>query len=52
MKVLGAIGLGLAIVVIKILMPDGFDGIERTLVQFLALLEGVMTHGQTALSAF
>ena len=52
MKILGAVGLGLTIVIVKILMPDVLHGIEKTLVEFFDLLEGVMTHGQTALSAF
>ena len=52
MKILGAIGLGLAIVIIKSLMPDVFHGVEKTLVQFFSLLGGVMTKSQTALNAF
>lgn len=52
MKVLGAIGLGLTIMILKLLMPDVFYGIEHTLVLFFDVLDGVLTKGQTALSAF
>jgi hypothetical protein len=52
MKVLGAVGLGLTIIILKFLMPDVFHGIEKTLVEFLNLLEGVLSKGQTALYAF
>lgn len=52
MKILGAIGLGLTIIILKFLMPQVFHGIENTLVSFFTLLEGVLTKGQTALNAF
>lgn len=47
MRILGALGLGLTIIVLQTLMPRVFMGLEKTLVQFFELAQVTLTHAET-----
>ena len=47
MRILGAIGLGLTIIVLQTLMPRVFHGLEQTLVEFLQLAQVTLAHAGT-----
>ncbi len=47
MRILGAIGLGLTIIVLQTLMPRVFHGLEQTLVQFFELAQVTLAHAET-----
>ena len=44
MGIFKAIGLGIAIVVLKLLVPDVMSGIEATLVSFFKLTQLLLAH--------
>ncbi|HEY4512744.1 MAG TPA: hypothetical protein VJH63_03770 [Candidatus Paceibacterota bacterium] len=53
MKILSAIGFGIGLIILKIIMPDVFSGLEHTLVKFFLVLQEIMgkfpdSAGQTA----
>jgi hypothetical protein len=49
MRIFRAIGLGLAIVILKTLMPEVFGGFEATLVQFFGLAQHGIATAETSL---
>ena len=51
MGIFKALGLGIAIVVLKLLMPDVFSGLEGALVAVFGLVQTVMSNIQYNLSA-
>ena len=51
MKIFGAIGLGLTIIILKIMVPDIFLALKNTLLMFFNILQGVLTIGQHAMQA-
>jgi hypothetical protein len=44
MKILRVVGLGLAIIMLKFLVPRVFAGIENTLLVFFDALQGIVSH--------
>ena len=44
MGILRAIGFGIALVVLRALMPDVFNGLEHALIEFFTALEKVLTY--------
>ncbi|MFA6430568.1 MAG: hypothetical protein WC229_01610 [Candidatus Paceibacterota bacterium] len=51
MKILGAIGLGLAIIIIRYLVPEIFSVLVQTLLQFFHILQTMLSMGESSLSA-
>lgn len=51
MGIFKALGLGIAIVVLKLLMPEVFSGLEGTLVAVFGLVQTIMSNMQYNLSA-
>jgi len=51
MKILGAIGLGLAIIIIRYLVPEIFLVLVQTLLQFFHILQTMLSMGESSLSA-
>ena len=51
MGIFKALGLGIAIVVLKLLMPDVFSGLEGALVAVFGLVQTMMSNMQYNLSA-
>jgi hypothetical protein len=49
MKILGAVGLALAIVFTRSLVPDLFHAFEKTLLMFFHILQSVLSIGQGAI---
>lgn len=49
MRIFGAVGLGLTIVVLKVLMPRVFDGIEESLIRFFELVSMVLDQSQATI---
>jgi len=47
MRILGAIGLGLTMLVLEILMPRVFMGLEQTLVQLFHLAQVALVQAET-----
>ena len=50
MGIFKALGLGLTIVILKLLLPEVMNGIEGTLTAFFSVLETVLLRSQAALS--
>lgn len=50
MKIFRVIGLGLAIIIIRYLMPDLFHAIENTLLVFFDALQSVLSVGKDNLT--
>ena len=50
MKILGALGLGLAIIILRSQMPDVFQAFENTLLQFFDLANLFLAKGHTLVS--
>ena len=46
MRIFGAVGLGLTIVVLKVLVPRVFAGLEDTLVQFFGLAQNMLDQNE------
>ena len=42
MKIFRAVGLGVGLLILKIIMPDVFSGLEHALVKFFSVLADVM----------
>ncbi|HEY4512185.1 MAG TPA: hypothetical protein VJH63_00825 [Candidatus Paceibacterota bacterium] len=42
MKILSAIGFGIGLIILKIIMPEVFSGLEEALVKFFSVLTDVM----------
>jgi hypothetical protein len=51
MKILGAIGLGLAIIIIRYLVPEIFSVLVQTLLQFFHILQTMLSLGESSLAA-
>ncbi len=51
MKILGAIGFGLAIIILRFLMPDVFHALEKTLLSFFDVLQTGLSIGGNSMSA-
>jgi len=51
MKILRAIGFGLAIIILMFLMPSVFHALEQTLLQFFSVLQMLLLKGESTLSA-
>jgi hypothetical protein len=51
MKILRVVGLGLAIIIFRTLVPDIFHALEKTLLEFFHVLETALSLGDKALSA-
>jgi len=51
MKIFGAIGLGLTIIILKIMVPDIFLALKNTLLMFFNVLQSGLTIGQHAMQA-
>lgn len=49
MGILRAIGLGIGIIVLKLLMPDVFEGLEDTLIAFFHVLKESLALGSDSL---
>ncbi len=47
MRIFGAIGLALTIIVLQTLMPRVFHGLEQTLVQFFELAQVTFAQAET-----
>jgi len=47
MRIFGAVGLAITIIVLQWLMPRVFAGLEQTLVQFFHLAQVSLTHAET-----
>jgi len=47
MGIFRAIGLGLTIVILKLLLPDVMSGFEGTLAQFFGLTETILSNVQS-----
>lgn len=45
MKILRAIGLGIVLVIIRIVMPDVFHALQDTLLKFFDLTQNVFSFG-------
>lgn len=50
MGIFKALGLGLTIVILKLLLPEVMNGIEGTLTAFFSVLETVLLRSQAALA--
>ena len=50
MKIFRVIGLGLAIIIIRYLMPDLFHAIENTLLVFFDVLQSVLSVSKDSLT--
>lgn len=42
MKIFDAVGFGIGLLILKIIMPDVFSGLEHSLVRFFGVLADVM----------
>ena len=51
MKILGAIGLGLAIIILRFLVPEIFSVLEQTFLQFFHILQTMLSLGEHSLTA-
>jgi len=51
MRILGALGLGLGILILRSLVPDIFHAIEQTLLQFFDLASTVLDKTQVLVNA-
>lgn len=49
MKILRAIGLGIGIIILKLLMPKVFEGFEDTLITLFRVLGDTVSYGGDAL---
>ena len=49
MKILRAVGFGIALIIIRILMPEVFNGLEHALVEFFSALTKTMEYGTSNL---
>lgn len=49
MGIFKAMGLGLSIVILKLLMPDVMSGLEGTLSAFFGITETLLTNAQSNL---
>ena len=50
MGIFRALGMGLAIVILKLLMPDVMSGLEGTLTALFGITSAVLTQAQFALA--
>ena len=50
MGIFKALGLGLTIVILKLLMPDVMSGFEGTLTAFFGVTQSILGHVQYGLS--
>lgn len=50
MGIFKALGLGLTIVILKLLMPDVMSGLEGTLAQFFGLTQSLLSSAQSTLN--
>ena len=50
MRILGAIGLGMTIVVLRLLVPEVYAGLEGALVQFFETAQVLLAHAETVIS--
>lgn len=51
MKILGAVGLALTIIVLKFLTPAVYRGLEDTLLAFFSTLQGIMALDPNLMTA-
>lgn len=51
MKILGALGLALAIILTRNLVPDLFHAFEKTLLLFFSVIQSVLSIGQGAVNS-
>jgi hypothetical protein len=51
MKILRVIGLGLAIIILRALVPDIFHALEKTFLSFFDILQSVLSLGKSTMSA-
>ena len=51
MKILRVVGLGLAIIILRLLVPDIFHALEKTLLEFFNVLGTALSMGSKTLSA-
>ena len=51
MKILRVIGLGLAIIILRSMMPDIFHAIEKTLLSFFDVLQFALSFGKGSMAA-
>jgi hypothetical protein len=51
MRILGALGLGLTILILRSLLPEVFKAIEVTLLQFLHLASTILDKGQVLVNS-
>ncbi|MFA6445749.1 MAG: hypothetical protein WCW14_00670 [Candidatus Paceibacterota bacterium] len=50
MKIFRVLGFGLAIIIVRSVMPDVFHAIEQTLLAFFSTLQVVLTSGSNSLA--
>ena len=51
MKILRAVGFGMALVILRVLMPEVFSGLEHTLVVFFSSLTTILTYSTSNMGA-
>ncbi|MFA5888773.1 MAG: hypothetical protein WC857_00870 [Candidatus Paceibacterota bacterium] len=51
MKILRVVGFGLAIVMLKFLMPEIFTGIENTLLVFFQTIQTILAGSKSSMTA-
>ncbi len=51
MKIFGAIGLGLGIIILRFLVPDIFHALEKTFLLFFHILQTALTLADGSMSA-
>ena len=51
MKILRALGFGLALIILRFLMPDIFLALEKTLLLFFDVLQTGLSVGKNSMSA-
>ena len=51
MRILGALGLGLAILILRSQMPDIFQAFEHFLLQFFHLASSLLDRGQVLVNS-
>ena len=51
MNILRVLGLGLAIIILRILVPDIFHALEKTLLSFFDILQVALSMGKGSMTA-
>jgi len=51
MKILQVVGFGLAIIILRVFMPDIFRALEHTLLLFFDVLQTALSLGKNSMSA-